>query len=153
MAKKNMQVVLRQEVSKLGKVGDVVGVTPGYARNYLFPKGLAERMTPGVFKTVELRRAQEEQRKLEEKQLAASKKVALETINNFVVQVKVGEGDAIFGTVTNQDIADVIKQASGQEVDRRNIHVNDIKQTGEYPVEIKLHPEVTATIRLQVNPA
>ena len=153
MAKKNMQVVLRQEVSKLGKAGDVVGVTPGYARNYLFPQGLAERMTPGVFKTVELRRAQEEQRKLEEKQLAASKKTALETINNFVVQVKVGEGDAIFGTVTNQDIADVIKQASGQEVDRRNIQVDDIKQTGEYPVEIKLHPEVTATIRLQVNPA
>ncbi|MEL7084680.1 MAG: 50S ribosomal protein L9 [Cyanobacteria bacterium P01_A01_bin.3] len=153
MAKKNMQVVLRQEVSKLGKTGDVVGVTPGYARNYLFPQGLAERMTPGVLKTVELRRAQEEQRKLEEKKLADSKKTALEIINNFVVQVKVGEGDAIFGTVTNQDIADVIKQASGQEVDRRNIQVDDIKQTGEYPVEIKLHPEVTATIRLQVNPA
>ncbi|MEL7476158.1 MAG: 50S ribosomal protein L9 [Cyanobacteria bacterium J06555_12] len=153
MAQNHLHVFLSQEVSKLGKTGDVVGVTPGYARNYLFPQGLAERMTPGVLKTVELRRAQEEQRKLEEKKLADSKKTALEIINNFVVQVKVGEGDAIFGTVTNQDIADVIKQASGQEVDRRNIQVDDIKQTGEYPVEIKLHPEVTATIRLQVNPA
>ncbi|MGK7906742.1 MAG: 50S ribosomal protein L9 [Synechococcus sp.] len=153
MAKKNLQVVLRQEVAKLGKAGEVVGVTPGYARNYLFPQGLAERMTPGVFKTIELRRAQEEARKLAEKQLADSKKTALETINNFIVKVKVGEGDAIFGTVTNQDIADVIKQSSGQDIDRRNINVSDIKQTGDYPVEIKLHPEVTATIRLQVLPA
>ena len=153
MAKKNMQVVLRQEVSKLGKAGDVVAVTPGYARNYLFPHGFAERITPGVFKTIELRRVQEEERRRAEKQLADSKKTALETINNFVVKVKVGEGDAIFGTVTNQDIADVIKQASGQDVDRRNITVDDIKQTGEYTVEIKLHPDVTATIRLQVIPA
>lgn len=153
MAKKNVQVVLRQEVAKLGKAGEVVGVAAGYARNYLFPNGLAERITPGVFKTIELRKAQEAQRKLEERQLAESKKTALEMINNFAVKVKAGEGDAIFGAVTHQNIADAILQGSGQEVDRRNISVDEIKQLGDYSVEIKLHPEVTATIRLQVTAA
>ena len=153
MAKKNVQVVLRQPVAKLGNAGEVVDVTRGYALNYLFPQGLAERITPGVFKTIALRKAQEEKRKQEELNLAESKKVALEMINNFIVKVKTGEGDALFGTVTNQDIADVILQASGQDIDRRTLSVEDIKQIGEYSVEIKLHPEVTATIRLQVSAA
>ena len=150
MAQSNGNVVLRQPVAKLGEAGQVVDVTSGYALNYLFPQGLAERMTPGVYKTIELRKAQEADRQKRILGEAESKKTALEMINNFSVKVKVGEGDALFGTVTNQDIAEVILQGSGQDIDRRNISVEDIKQIGEYSVDIKLHPEVTATIKLQV---
>ena len=153
MAKSKVQVVLRQSVSKLGEAGEVVDVTSGYALNYLFPQGLAERVTRGVYKTIELRKAQEADRKQKQLEEAQSKKTALEMINNFSVKVKTGEGDALFGTVTNQDIAEVILQGSGQEIDRRNISVEDIKQIGEYSVDIKLHPEVTATIKLQVMSA
>ncbi|MEM6447235.1 MAG: 50S ribosomal protein L9 [Cyanobacteria bacterium J06642_2] len=152
MSKKNVSVVLRQDIPSLGKSGDVVDVTSGYARNYLFPRSLASRTTAGVLKTVELRRQQEEQRLKDEKALAESRKTALETINRYVVKATVGEGEQIFGTITAQDVADVVESVSGIAVDRRGITLDDVKKTGVYPVSIRLHSEVTATIRIQVTP-
>jgi large subunit ribosomal protein L9 len=153
MSKRNVQVVLRQAVPSLGQSGDVIGVSPGYARNYLFPRGLASRVTPGILKTVALRQELVEHRKQEEKQLAESRKTALETINRFVIRAKVGEADALFGTITHQDVVDVVRGSSGIEIDKRTVKMEDIKKTGVYPVEIRLHPDVTATLRLQVTPA
>jgi large subunit ribosomal protein L9 len=149
---KRIQVVLQEDIRKLGISGDLVEVAPGYARNYLFPRGLAVRTTPGVLKQVERRREEVRQRLEQIRQDAESMKTALETIGMFVIGKPVGEEDAIFGTVTSGDVADAIKEATQKEVDRRDISVPDINKLGEYKVNIKLHADVTATINIRVAP-
>ncbi|HEY9837169.1 MAG TPA: 50S ribosomal protein L9 [Vampirovibrionales bacterium] len=147
---KRVQVVLSQDVKKLGRSGDLVEVAPGYARNYLLPQGFAVRTTPGILRQVERRRELERQRLLEEKQQAQSQKTALETIGRFTIAKSVGEGDAIFGTVTDREVAEVIQAATNQEIDRRGITLPAISKTGFYKAQIKLHPEVTAEVEIQV---
>jgi large subunit ribosomal protein L9 len=149
---KRVQLVLSQDVSKLGRSGDLVEVAPGYARNYLLPRGLAVHTTPGILKQVERRREAERQRLLELKKEAEAQKAALEKTSRLAISKQVGENEAIFGTVTNQDVADAIQSATGMELDRRNITVPEIHQLGSYKVEIKLHPDVTATVDIQVVP-
>lgn len=149
---KRIQLVLNKDISKLGRAGDLVEVAPGYARNYLVPQGLAVHTTPGILKQVERRREAERQRLLELKKEAEVQKAALEKAGKFSISKQVGEKDAIFGTVTNQDVADVIQSIAGLEVDRRNITVPEIHKLGEYRVDIKLHPDVSATVEIQVVP-
>ncbi len=149
---KRISVVLNQSVSKLGNDGDLVDVSPGYARNYLLPQGLASIATKGIIQQVEARREKERQLKLAEKQAAENKKVAFKTIGKLTIRKQVGEENAIFGTVTTQEIADVIKEQAGIEVDRRGIEVPDVGTTGDYQAEVKLHPEVVATVDFQVIP-
>ncbi len=147
---KRVQVVLNKSVTKLGKNGDLVEVAPGYARNYLIPQGLANIATPGILRQVEQRREKERQRLVAIKQQAEAIKIALQTINSFTIRKQVGEGDAIFGTVTSQDVVDAIKANSNQDIDRKGVTLPDISKTGFYQVEIKLHPEVTAKVEIQV---
>jgi len=147
---KRVQVVLQEDIRKLGISGDLVEVAPGYARNYLFSRGLAVRTTPGVLKQVERRREEIRQRLEQIKKDAESMKTALETIGMFVIKKPVGEEEAIFGTVTSGDVADAIQEATQREVDRRDISVPDINKLGEYKVTIKLHADVTATINIRV---
>ncbi len=147
---KRVQLVLNQDVSKLGKSGDLVEVAPGYARNYLIPQKLATNATPGILKQVERRREVERVRQLELKQQALEQKAALEKVGSLRIAKQVGEGEAIFGTVTTQDVADAIKQVADLEVDRRGISIPDISQTGTYKAEIKLHSEVTAQVDIEV---
>lgn len=149
---KRVSVVLNQSVSKLGNNGDLVEVAPGYARNYLIPQGLASIATKGIVKQVEARREKERQQKLAEKQAAENKKIAFKTIGKLTIRKQVGEEKAIFGSVTTQEIADIIKEQAGIEVDRRGIEVPDIGTTGDYQAEVKLHPEVSATVDFQVIP-
>lgn len=149
---KRIQIVLNKNVNKLGKSGDLVEVAPGYARNYLLPQGMAAIATPGILKQVEHRKEKERQRLLAERQEAESRKTALQTIGRFVIRKQVGEGEAIFGTVTTQEVADLIKENTSQEVDRRGITLPEISQTGFYKAQVKLHPEVTAEIEIQVAP-
>lgn len=147
---KRVQLVLSKDVSKLGKAGDLVEVAPGYARNYLIPQGFGARTTPGLLKQVERRRELERVRLLEEKQEAETRRTALQAVANYIIAKQVGENEAIFGTVTNQDVADVILQTTQQEVDRRGITLPDIHKLGSYKADIKLHPDVTATVEIQV---
>ncbi|MBD2778427.1 50S ribosomal protein L9 [Iningainema tapete] len=147
---KRVQLVLTQDVSKLGRSGDLVDVAPGYARNYLIPKKLGTQATPGILKQVERRRELERQRQLELKQQAVTQKEALEKVGSFNIAKQVGEGDAIFGTVTTQEVAEVIQQTTGLEVDRRGITIPDIGAVGTYEAEIKLYPEVIAKVNIQV---
>ncbi|BAZ87762.1 50S ribosomal protein L9 [Dolichospermum compactum] len=147
---KRVQLVLTKDVTKLGKLGDLVEVAPGYARNYLIPQSLAARATPGLLKQVERRREKEYQRQLELKQQATEQKTALENIAGLKIAKQVGENEAIFGTVTTQDVADAIKAAASLEIDRRGITIPDISQLGTYKAEIKLHAEVTAVINIEV---
>lgn len=147
---KRVQLVLNQDISKLGKYGDLVEVAPGYARNYLIPKKLASHVTPGLLKQVERRREIERQRQLELKQQAEGQKTTLENISAYSIAMQVGENEAIFGKVTNQDIADAVKAATGVEVDRRSIEFPDINHLGTYQASIKLHTDVVAKINIQV---
>ena len=149
---KRIQLVLNQDVRKLGRTGDLVEVSPGYARNYLVPKGMAFHVTPGVLKQIEFRKAAELQRLAELKQEAEKQKTALDTIGVFKIQQLAGEEDVLFGRVTAADVADLILQNSGHEVDRRNIDMPEIRKLGTYTVEVKLHPEVMAQVKLEVLP-
>jgi large subunit ribosomal protein L9 len=149
---KRVQLVLSKDVIKLGKTGDLVEVAPGYARNYLLPQGLAVRTTPGILKQVERRREQERQRLLELKKQAEEQKATLEKTGKLSISKQVGEKDAIFGTVTDREVADVILSVAGLEIDRRGITVPEIHKLGTYKVDLKLHPEVTATVEIQVVP-
>ena len=149
---KRLAVVLNKSVKKLGKMGDLVEVAPGYARNYLLPHGVAVLATPGILRQVEQRKEKERQRLLAEKQGAEARKTALETVGRFVIRKQVGEEEAIFGTVTTQEVADAIKENTGQQLERRGISLPEISKIGFYQAQVKLHPEVTATIEVQVAP-
>ena len=147
-----ISVVLNKDVSKLGKNGDLVEVAPGYARNFLIPQGAATVATRGIIKQVEARREKERQIKLAIKQEAEDKKTALKTIGRLLIKKQVGEGNAIFGSVTAQEVADLIKEKAMLDVDKKGIEVPDVSSTGEYQVEVKLHPEVSATVNIEVAP-
>ncbi|MBD2502740.1 50S ribosomal protein L9 [Anabaena azotica] len=147
---KRVQLVLTKDVSKLGRSGDLVEVAPGYARNYLIPQSLATHATPGILKQVERRREQERQRQAELKQQALEQKAALEKVGSLKIAKQVGENEAIFGTVTSQDVADAIQAATSQEVDRRGITIPDIGKLGSYKAEVKLFSDVTAVIDIEV---
>ncbi|MEO0431911.1 MAG: 50S ribosomal protein L9 [Cyanobacteria bacterium J06656_5] len=147
---KRVQLVLSQDISKLGNQGDLVDVAPGYARNYLIPRGLGYRATPGVLKQVERRREEERQRLAQIKQDAEAMKTAIATIGLFTIKKEVGADDAIFGTVTSDEVAEVIQTMTGKEIDRRDIEVPSINKLGEYTVLVKLHSEVTAELKLRV---
>jgi len=149
---KRVQLVLSEDVSKLGRSGDLVEVARGYARNFLLPRGLAVHTTPGILKQVERRREAERLRLLELKKEAETQKASLEKAAKLAISKQVGENEAIFGTVTNQDVADAIQSATGIEIDRRTITVPEIHSLGSYKIEIKLHPEVSATVDIQVVP-
>ena len=150
---KRVQVVLTQDISKLGRNGDLVEVAPGYARNYLFPQSKAVRATPGILKQVERRREEERQRQIELKQQAEAQKTALETVGRFTIAKQEGENEAIFGTVTEKELAEAIQAATNQEIDRRGITLPEISKIGSYKAQIKLHSEVTAEVEVQVVPS
>lgn len=151
MAKK-LPIVLNKDVTKLGKRGDLVDVAPGYARNYLIPQGFGVFATPGVLRQVGQRQEKERQRLLAELEEAKSRKIALQTINNFVIHKQLGENEAIFGTVTTQEVVDIIKSNAGLDIERKMITLPEIKKIGTYTAQIKLHAEVIADIAIQVMP-
>jgi large subunit ribosomal protein L9 len=146
-----IEVILREDVRALGKAGDLVRVKPGYARNYLLPKGIAYEATPGNKKRIEAetkaRAAKLEADRGEAETLAA-------TLGGVALSLKgkAGEGDRLFGSITSQDIADAL-EAAGHVVDKRKIDLETpIKTVGEHTVSIKLHPDVAAEIHLTVEP-
>ena len=147
---KRVQVVLNEDIMSLGKDGDLVEVAPGYARNFLLPHGKALPVTPAVMKQVEHRKAKKAQEEATRKQEAIDFQTALTTIGRFTVKKQVGEDGVLFGSVTNGDVAEAIKEATKKEIERRDISVPEIHGVGKYKVEIKLHNEVTAEINLEV---
>ena len=146
-----MKVILLHAVPGLGQPGDIKTGADGYARNYLLPRNLALRATEGNKKHVERERAKFEAKELEEKkvaEVAAAKLAGLE----IVIARKVGETEALYGSVTTADIAEVL-EAKGFEIDRRKLQLAEpIKKIGETDVPVKLHREVTATIKVKVVP-
>ena len=144
-----MKIVLRQDVDNLGDRGQVVTVAPGYARNFLFPKGLALAATPGNLRQIELQKKVWALREAHEADDA--RKLAAHIAGLTVtVAKKVGENDALYGSVTSQEIADLLK-AQGVEVDRRKIQLHEpIKSLGTHTVAIKIHRQVVAQLAVTV---
>ncbi len=144
-----MKIILKEEVENLGHRGSIVNVKDGYARNYLLPKGLAMRYTPGAQKVLEQERRMYDLRQLkakEDAQALADKLGALE----ISVAKRAGDQDVLYGSVTPTDIADLI-EAAGFTVEKRKIVLREpIKKLGDYEVQIRLHHEVTPVVRLHV---
>ena len=144
-----MQIVLLERVAKLGQMGEVVEVRNGYARNFLLPQGKALRATEGNLKRFETERAQLEVRNLELKQEAEKVAVKLDG-QSFVVIRSASDGGVLYGSVSPRDIADAAT-AGGFSLDRRQVTLDQpIKELGVHPVSISLHPEVDATITINV---
>ena len=144
-----MQVLLREDLDKLGRRGDVVKVAPGYARNYLLPKGLAMPVTPGNMKRLEQEHRALTVRHDREKKSAEELARRIAEVSCTIVK-KVGENDVLYGAVTTQEIGEVLDK-EGIDVDRRRIHLEEpIKALGVYTVPIRIHPEVSADLKVWV---
>ena len=141
-----MKVILRKNYDQLGKIGDLVEVKNGYARNFLLPRQIAYIATKGNIRALEEEKQQ--LAKKEVKELEAAKVLATELENvSITIPVKVGEEDKIFGSVTSQMISDALKEKS-YEVDKRKIDLEEpIKALGIYSVNVKLHNDVTAVVK------
>jgi large subunit ribosomal protein L9 len=145
-----MKLILTQEVTGLGAPGDVVEVAGGYGRNYLVPRGLAMPWTRGGEKQIELikrARAARDIRGLDEAKEAAGRLAALKVR----LTTRAGGSGRLFGSVSPADIAAAVRKAGGPELDRRRIEIlNPIKTVGVHRVSVRLHPEVTATVDVEV---
>ena len=145
-------MILKQDIRSLGKRGDVKEVADGYARNFLFPKGLAIEATTGNLKILSDQKtitAQKELREQEEAKELAKRLNGLEI--NF--KVKTGEGGRLFGSITGKDLADQIYQKTEIAVDKRKLEMEDsIKSLGEFKVKAHLYKGITAEICVKVDP-
>ena len=144
-----MEIILREHVDNLGRRGEIVKVADGYARNYLLPRKLALLATAGNKKQVERERGKFEAKEAEDQKLfeAMAERVgALE----ITITRKVGETEALYGSVTTADIAEALA-AEGFEVDRRKLQLAEpIKKLGDFDVPVRLHPNVTAHVKVRV---
>ena len=145
-----MEVILREDVDKLGRRGEVVKVAEGYGRNFLLPRGLALAVTSANKATIEREKKAHEARMAKEKAEFESLAARINAIR-FVAPRKVGENDVLYGSVTSGDIADFLK-GKGIEIDKRKVQLDEpIKHLGDHEVKIKLHPEVVATMKVLVS--
>ena len=145
-----MQVILMEKVANLGNLGDVVKVKDGYARNFLIPHGKAKRATEANLKAFESRRAELEKAQAETLAKAKARGEKLEGLTIQITQ-KAGPDGRLFGSVTNYDVVEAL-QKQGHEVERANIRMpqGSLKQVGDYPIQVGLHTDVTATITVSV---
>ena len=145
-----MKLILTNEVSGLGTPGDVVEVKDGYGRNYLIPRGYAMRWTRGAERQIESIKKARDAREIRD--LGTAKEVAGQLGALRVrLATRAGESGRLFGSVTSGDIVEAVKAAGGPELDRRRIEIpNPIKSVGSHRVTVKLHPEVSATVDVEV---
>ena len=145
-----MKIILTQEVSGLGAPGDVIEVKDGYGRNYLLPQGFAIRWTKGAEKQVILIKRARDAREIRDLGQANQVKDQLAGLN-VTLTARAGSGGRLFGSITPTEIVDAVKAAGGPALDRRRLEMpGHIKTTGSYTVQVKLHPEVTATFPVNV---
>jgi large subunit ribosomal protein L9 len=146
-----MEIILRETIDTLGRAGQVVKVADGYARNYLLPRKLAYLATPGNLKVIEFERNSLLKKEAKQKDESDKLKEMLDKVE-VVTRRKVGEQDALYGSVTNADVAELL-EAKGFHIEKRKIHMDDhIKTIGEFQIPIRLFKDVTAHIKLKVEP-
>ena len=146
-----MKVILLEDVKALGKTGDLVEVNNGYARNFILPKKLGVEATGKNINDLKLQKAHQD--KVAAEQLAAAKALAEDLAEKSVeVKMKVGEGGKTFGAISTKEIAAAAKEQLDMELDKKKISVDEpIKSLGVHNVKIKLHPKVTATLKVKVS--
>ena len=146
-----MKIILTEDVKKLGKKGDVVEVSDGYARNYVIPKKLGVEANNKNMNDLKLKKANQE--KLAKEQLDAARAFAgeLET-KEVTVYIKTGERGRTFGSISSKEIAEAAKAQCGVEIDKKKIQMPEaIKSLGVYEVSVKLHPQVTGKLKVKVQ--
>jgi large subunit ribosomal protein L9 len=148
-----MKLILTHEVANLGAPGDVVEVKNGYGRNYLVPRGLAIRWTRGAEKQISTIKKAREVREVRDLGHAEEIKAQLEA-KPVNLQVRAGSGGRLFGSVTVTDIVDAVRGSGGPDIDKRRIEIGQpIKSLGSHQVNVRIHPEVTAELSLNVVPS
>ena len=147
-----MQVILKQDVEKIGRRGDIVDVSRGYVRNFLVPRGLAEMATPTRLEEVRREMADAEERN---RRMAERAGEIAETLNKSVITIeaRTGEEERLFGSVTAANIAEAIDRARGVRVDRRRIRLEEpIRSLGTHQVPVQVHGDVEASVKVIVVP-
>lgn len=146
-----MKVILLADVKGTGKKEEIVNVSDGYARNFLFPKKLAVESTPGAAREIERKKAAERAREME-RRAEAEKKAGLLRGKVITVTAKCGAHGRLYGSVTGQEIADALKKQYQVDVDKRKIDLSDaIRTVGETEVVVKLYPEISAKMTVRVT--
>ncbi|MDB5096017.1 MAG: ribosomal protein [Cyanobacteria bacterium RYN_339] len=146
-----MKVILNNDVKDLGKSGALVDVSEGYARNFLFPRKMAQEATPAAMKQYEERRKADIRK--EERVLAAAQELAKELeVAKVVLKAKSGEGGKLYGTITTKEIAAAVEKQTQHEIDKRKIELGEpIKALGTFNFTVKLHPKVQAAMKIIVT--
>ena len=146
-----MKVILLQDVKKLGKKCDVVSTSDGYARNFLFPRNLAQEATDSNLHVLNAKKDVERRKKTAE--IEAAQKLADDLRDKVVkIDAKAGDSGKLFGAITSKDIADKINDQFNVKVDKKKIVMDTIKIAGTYNIEVKLYPEVSTKMKVMVSP-
>jgi large subunit ribosomal protein L9 len=143
-----MKVILKENVEHLGHIGDIVKVAPGYARNYLLPKGLVVEATERNAKALEHTKRHLEYKKNKVLESARGLAARIEALALSITH-HAGEEGKLFGAVTTKELAEKLHEA-GIEMDRKKIVADPIKHTGDYAIPVKIHPEITATLKITI---
>ena len=147
-----MRVVLRDDVENIGRKGDLIEVTDGFARNYLVPRGLAMKATKGVVQQAEAMRRNREARDARDREAAQALADQLSG-RRIELRARAGEGGRLFGSVTSADVADAVRAQTGVELDRRKTQLAEpLKELGAVEVPVKLHSDVEVTLTVDVVP-
>ena len=148
-----MKIILLQDEKKLGKKGDIIEASDGYARNYILPKKIGVEATAANINDLKLKKANDQ--KIADQNLAAAKELAAQLDKSRItLKVKVGEGGKLFGAISSKEIAEAVSSQLGLTVDKKKIQIpGPIKAVGLSEVQIKLHPKVTATLKVDVKEA
>lgn len=145
-----MRVILQQDVKKVGKKGEIVEVSEGYGRNFLLPKKYAVEANASNVNVANAQKNSADRKKQQMKDEAVLMAAQLAKIE-VTIPVKVGENGKLFGSVTGKDVADVLQQSFNIELDKRKIEIKgDVKGLGNYDAVIKVHPEITSTIKVHI---
>lgn len=148
-----MKIILLQDEKKLGKKGQTIEVSEGYARNYILPKKIGVEATSKNMNDLKLQKANEEKKAAEQLQAAKDLAEVLAT-KQIVVKIKAGEGGRTFGSVSSKEIAVACEEQHGIEIDKKKIQLTEsLKSFGSYEVNVKLHPQVTAKLTVKVTEA
>lgn len=148
-----MKIILLEDVKSLGKKGEIIEASEGYARNFILPKKLGVEATPKNLNDLKLQKANDEKIAKEQYDAAVAFGKEMET-KEVVVKMKAGEGGKVFGSVSSKEIVTAAKEQCGMEIDKKKVQMPDaIKAFGVYEVNVKLHPKVTAKLKVKVQEA
>ena len=146
-----MKVILLQDVKSVGKKGDVIEASDGYARNFLFPRKLAQQASDSNMHILNTKKENERKHKLAE--LEAAQKLAGELKGKEItIKAKAGDSGKLFGAITSKDVAQLIKEQYKIEIDKKKIVMDTIKLVGGYDIDVKLYPEVSTKLKVIIVP-